>query len=72
MRVPNLVTAQSLLHIKSQLTTNAQNILHVYNARVVMSEEGLSHSFQNSRRSCAWYSRHKNALVKCFFIFSWR
>jgi len=64
MHVPNLMTPQSLLLIKSQLTTNAQNILHVYKARVVMSDEELSRSFQKSRRSCAWYNRHKKCVFK--------
>jgi len=63
MHVPNLMTVQLLLLIKSQFTKNTQNILHVYTARVVTSDQRLSHSFQKSRRRCAWYNRYKNALV---------
>jgi len=69
MHVPNLMTAQFLLFIKSQFTTNAQNILHVYNTHVVMADQGLSHSFQKRRRSCVWYNRHKKCVGEGFLHF---
>ena len=48
IHIPNLITVK-LLFISSQLTTNAQNVLHHNQARTDKSHRGLWHPFRGPR-----------------------
>ena len=69
MRVPNLITAEFLLCVKSQFKTNLQNTLHVNQDK---SDRERVAPFQSSRGAVLkGLTDIKNESAKSFFIFIW-
>jgi hypothetical protein len=70
MHVPSLITVQLLLLIKSQFTTNAQNVLHFNQCTQGHVLSWNVASFQRSRGGCEWFDTHQMCVGKMSIHFS--
>lgn len=61
VHVRNLIIIEFLLFVKSQFTTNTQNIRHL-NSRTDACDHGISHTVKRSGYDCDWFYRHQNLV----------